>query len=268
MPAQPIATLLTDFGTIDPYVASVKGVLLSICPQARIVDISHDVPAHDVLAAAFVLGQSAPFFPRGTVHVVVVDPGVGTSRHILAARYGGQDFLFPDNGVITMVDRVLPLEAMVIVSDMKHLTPALPSMTFEGRDVFAPVAGHLLNGADLRKLGRQPETYKTLELPAPKLANGQMTGQVIYIDRFGNLISNISEDQLIRRWSDPKRVHVSLAGEDIGNLTNSYGFVETHKPLALLNSMSLVEVAVNQGRACDELAVGVGAEVVLTADDR
>jgi hypothetical protein len=259
-----LMTLLTDFGTRDPYVAAMKGVVLQGCPAAEFVDISHDVPPHDVLAAALILGHSAPFFPPDTLHVVVVDPEVGTRRWILAGRFGGQTFLFPDNGVISVVSAKMPLEALAIVRSTQHLPGLRPSATFHGRDIFAPVAAMILNGLDIHRLGPPPDTYKLLDIPVPSRHGEGVTGQVIYVDRFGNLISNIPE-RIVRERFDPDLVRVTCAGRDVGALHVSYGFVPKGAPLALLNSMGLVEVAVNQGRACETFNAGVGAEVTISA---
>ena len=261
MAKQKLVTLTTDFGTADPYAAAMKGVLLSRCPQARVVDISHDVPPQDVLAGAMVLAQAAPHFPPDTVHVVVVDPGVGTQRRILAACFGKQTFLFPDNGVITLLAERLPLAQIVAVRNAQYLPPAQPSRTFHGRDIFAPVAGHLLNGAPLEQLGPQPDTYKLLELPAPAAGTDEIVAQVIYVDRFGNLVSCIDETLLGGYWQRLEAMRVTCAGHEIGPLVGAYGFVEPGQPLALINSMGYVEVAVNRGSAAEALGAGVGAEV-------
>jgi len=265
---RPIATLLTDFGRGDPYVAAMKGVILSACPRAELVDISHEVTPGDVLAGAYVLVHSAPHFPPGTVHVVVVDPGVGTQRRILAGRFGRQVYLFPDNGIITLVAQKLPMEALFSVRNPDFLPPpSAAGMTFHGRDIFAPVAGHILNGLDIRRLGPTPKTYKTLEVPAARLEGGGIVGQVVYVDRFGNLVSNIPWEMVRRAVRDPDRATVRCAGRDVGPLRGTYGFAEPGRPLALINSMSLVEVAVNGGRASDALGAGVGSEVRMVVGD-
>lgn len=265
MAKRQLVTLLTDFGQADPYVAAMKGVILSACLRAQIVDISHDVPAQDILAGSVILSQAAPYFPPGTVNVVVVDPGVGTPRRIMAARMGGRDFLFPDNGVITFTAEALPLEAIFAVRNRRYL-PRSASPTFHGRDIFAPIAGHLLNGLDIAALGPPPDSYKLLDLPAPVQAEGRLLGQVIYVDRFGNLVSNIPARLVAERFSDVTAVRVRCAGRDVGPFQGTYAFVESGRPLSLLNSMGYVEVAVNLGRACDVLQAGVGAEVELAAD--
>lgn len=263
-----LATLMTDFGTGDPYVAAMKGVILHKCPVARVVDISHDIPPHDVLAGAFVWAQATPYFPESTIHVGVVDPGVGTDRGILAAALGGQIFLMPDNGLISLVAAVLPLEAIVAVRNKRYLPQAEASTTFHGRDVFAPLAGEIMNGLDIYELGTQPETYKTLDIPEPLRDGDSLVGQVLYVDRFGNLISNISRGTVAEDWPNISSMGVTLAGRDIGPLRETYGVVKVGQPLALFNSMDLLEVAINQEKACDVLEAGVGAEVRVSGQQQ
>ncbi|MCK4602021.1 MAG: SAM-dependent chlorinase/fluorinase [Phycisphaerae bacterium] len=258
-----LVTLLTDFGTRDPYVAAMKGVILRMCPKARIVDISHDIPPQDILAGAFVLAQAAPHYPPDTLHVVVIDPGVGTERRIMAGRFGEQLFLFPDNGVITFVVQSMPLKTMAVVRNAQYLPAAELSMTFHGRDIFAPLAGHVLNGVDIARLGPSPKTYKLLDLPAPQERDDGLIGQVVYVDGFGNLISNISRRFVEEACEALDRLHVICAGRDIGPLQGTYGFVGKGEPLALFNSMDLVEVAVNGSKACEVLGISIGAEVRL-----
>lgn len=258
----PIVTLTTDFGARDAYAAAVKGVLLSMAPRVRLVDITHEVPAHDILAASFILAQAAPYFPKDTLHMIVVDPGVGTDRRILAGRMGGQYFLAPDNGVITFLTGLYPLEEIVVVRNTQFLPPpsAIPS-TFQGRDVLAPLAGHLVNGLELRQLGPRPDRFKLLALPQVRQEGGALVGQVIYVDTFGNLITNISAKMVAESWSHLDSLRVKCGGRDVGPFQGAYGFVEAGEALALFNSAGLVEVAVNLGRACDVLQAKVGAEV-------
>lgn len=262
MAKRKIVTLLTDFGTGDPYVAAMKGVILHGCPGAEFVDISHEVPAHNVLAGALVLGNAAPYFPPDTLHVAVVDPGVGTDRPILAGRFGGQTFLFPDNGIISVVASKLPLEGLVTVRNRQYLPPGPASATFHGRDVFAPVAAHILNGLDIRNLGTLPGRYTLLDMPAPTVGESTITGRVIYVDRFGNLITNLARTFLIEH-TYMEELRVNCVGQDLGPLKHSYGYVAPGAMVALINSMGMIELAVNQGRACDVLGVGVGAEVCV-----
>ncbi len=257
-----LATLMTDFGTDGPYVAAMKGAILRACPIARVVDICHDIPPHDVLAGSFVWAQATPYFPEGTIHVGVVDPGVGTVREILAATIGGQIFLMPDNGLISFVAKAMPMEAIVVVKNKTYLPREETSTTFHGRDIFAPLAGEIMKGLDIHELGIQPETFKTLDLPEPKQEDtGALVGQVLFVDRFGNLISNISRKVVTEHWPDVESLGIVCAGRDIGPLRDTYGVAEAGQPLVLFNSMALLEIAVNQGKASEVLQAGVGAEV-------
>jgi len=267
MARQMIATLLTDFGTRDPYVAAMKGVMIGLCPDVHLVDISHDVPPHDVLAAAFVLAQAAPSFPTGTVHLVVVDPDVGTDRDILAARFGGQVFVFPDNGVISFVAGSMPLEQIVAVRDKRYFATSDPSGTFHGRDILAPVAVRILLGLDLRRLGPQPDKYKLLDLPPVAEPPGELAGQVVYVDHFGNVISNITEAAIRHRWAVPDRVRVFCQGKDYGPLRGTYGHVAAGEPVALINSMGLLEIAVNRDQASRILDARIGTAVRVRGAD-
>ncbi len=259
-----LVTLLTDFGMSDPYVAATKGAILRSCPYARIVDICHNVPPHDIVAGAFVLAQAAPEFPPGTLHVVVVDPGVGTQRRILVGKFDDQFFLFPDNGVITLIAQMLPMQGIYSVRNTQYLPVEDVSATFHGRDLFAPIAGHILNGLNIEKLGPPPETYKLLELPVVGENENELTGEVIYVDQFGNLISNISEEMVSKRWDNLTSLQLSCDGKEVGQFQGTYGFAEKNQPLALFNSMGLVEIAVNCGSAAEYFKAGVGARVVLS----
>ena len=263
MPRGTLMTLLTDFGSRDPYVAAMKGTILGICPRAQIVDITHEVAPQDILQAAFIMAQSCPNFPPDTLHVVVVDPTVGTSRTLLAGRFGGQYFLFPDNGVISFIAQALPLEALHAVRNTAYLPAISPSMTFHGRDVFAPLAAQILNGLDISRLGPQPDRYTLLDLPIPNLSNGALVGRIVHEDRFGNLISNLSRKTLINFCHDLDRLSVEFAGTTIGTLRGAYAFAGSQKPLALINSMELLEVAINQGSAAKFFRAGVNSEIVV-----
>ena len=261
---QPLATFLTDFGTRDPYVAQMKGAVLSICPQAQLVDITHEVAPQEVLEAAFILAQAAPDFPKGTVHVAVVDPGVGGDRKILAAKINGQYFLAPDNGLLSFVAADSQLEELVAVRNVEFLPPPGAPMTFHGRDVFAPLAGHLLNGMDIRRLGPQPQTYVLLDLASPGMDGDDIVGQVVYIDRFGNLISNIPAATVSHQWPHLDNLRLTCANRDAGTVQGTYSFVGTGEPLGVFNSMGLLEVAVNRGLARDHFKAAIGSEVRIT----
>jgi S-adenosylmethionine hydrolase len=258
-----IVTLLTDFGIRDPYVAAMKGAILQTCPRAHVVDLCHDVPPHNILAGAFTLAQTAPYFPPGTLHVVVVDPGVGTDRAILAARFGQQTFLFPDNGVITLVAEVMPLTALHACRNAQYV-PNRTSTTFQGRDVFAPVAAQILNGLNIARLGPQPTTHKLFDLPQPTVENNRIAGQVIHVDHFGNLITNISQSIVRENFTDWGSLAVTCNARKVGELVATYGLVEVGEALAVFNSMDLLEIAVNQGRADESFEAGIDTPVQLT----
>lgn len=247
-----IVTLTTDFGTRDPYVAAVKGVLLSGCPDARIVDLSHEISPHDVCEAALFLAQAAPWFPPGTVHVAVVDPGVGTGRRPLAARAGGRLFVLPDNGLVALVLRSLPLEEARVIGVRR---PA--SATFHGRDVFAPAAAALACGRPLSDIGAEAGALAPLPFAQPELRGGEVRGEVVHVDRFGNLVSNIDAASL----AGADCAGVQICGRLLGPPLRAYGAAEPGQLLALWNSAGLLEIAVREGSAAALLAAGRGAAV-------
>jgi len=259
-----LVTLLTDFGTRDGYVGAMKGAILAVCPKADIVDISHDVPAHDIMAGALALAAAAPQFPPGTLHVVVIDPTVGTDRKILVGRFGEQVYLFPDNGVITLVAGY-PTESLNIALLPQSLAGRPASMTFHGRDILAPLAGRILMGQDIRSLGPKPTAYTLLDIPRCVQGDNEIAGQVIHVDRFGNLVTNIPAAAVIKKWPNIEAVCATCSGRDAGQFEATYAFAEDQAPLVLLNSADRVELAVNRGRACDALSAGVGAPVILRA---
>src|SRR5262245_26509580 len=187
---RPLIALVTDFGTRDHYVGTMKGVMLGVCPDLALVDISHDIPPHDVLAGAFELAASYRYFPKGTIFLVVVDPGVGSTRRGIAAQCGDYVFVAPDNGVLSVVFAEMPPHRMVELGEPRYARPAI-SQTFEGRDRFAPAAAWLATGVDLAALGKPAGQPVMLNVPAPALAPSSIDGQVVRIDRFGNLVTNI-----------------------------------------------------------------------------
>lgn len=255
-----LVTLTTDFGSGGPYAGAVKGVILRLCPRAQVVDITHEVPAQDVLSGAFILAQAAPYFPPETVHVVVVDPGVGTDRRIMVGVFAGQSYIFPDNGVITLVAGRLPLEELVVVRNPEFLPAPEAPATFHGRDVFAPLAAAVLNGLDLEVLGPQPDTYKLLDLPLPTEKASEIGGQVVWVDPYGNLVTNIPGEAVRKHWRD-ESPRVWCAGREIGELQPAYAFVPEQEVVAVVNSMDAVEIGVNRGRADKTLNAGIGTAV-------
>lgn len=245
-----LITLLTDFGTTDAYVAEVKGRLLSLAPSARLVDVSHTLAPGDVRAAAYIIGRVWRQFPEGTVHLAVVDPGVGTDRKALAVAAHGHFFIGPDNGILSSVIR----DAKVSVASLP--IPDGVSSTFHGRDVFAPAAAALAGGAALGEIGTVfagvPVRIATRE---PYHEGKTLIGEVIYVDRFGTLITNFNEENL------PDYASVEIEGVEIGKLRRTYGDVPTGGLVAYLGSGGDVEIAVRDGSAARRFGIGVGGKV-------
>ncbi len=262
-------TLITDFGTKDHYVGSIKGTILRTAPAARIVDITHEIGAHDVVHGAYVLFEAVKTFPPGTVHVAVVDPGVGSKRRILAGRYAGQVVIAPDNGLITLVHRHLPLEEMVSVENT-HYFPGPVSQTFQGRDILAPVAAHVASGVPLVQLGPPTASVDILRLPEPvRLEPVGLRGQVLFVDHFGTLITNINVDDLASLFRSRVPMEVYVEDQVVGSVLTTFSDVDINETVAMVGSLRMLEVAVNRGRACDRFAAAAGTEVTLRpADDR
>jgi S-adenosylmethionine hydrolase len=245
-----LITLLTDFGTADSYVGEVKGVLLSQVHGVVLADITHQVPPGDVRAAQYILSRVWQRFPQGTVHLAVVDPGVGTDRRALAAQTTGHFFVAPDNGLLSF----LPPKAHFVSLPV----PPGAAPTFHARDLFAPAAGQLALGASLSHLGPPVTDPLRSPLPGHRTEGGRggvVVGEVIYVDRFGTLISNIPGDSV-----EPG-VRVRVAGTEIGTLARTFGDVKRGVLVALVGSGGTVEIAVRDGSAARLLGVGVGAEV-------
>ena len=244
-------TLLTDFGTADYFVGAMKGAILSINPQAVIVDITHEIPAQDVAAGAFTLLAAFDTFPEGTVHVAVVDPGVGSQRRPIVVTAGKHLFVGPDNGIFTHIfDRDSSFKAFHITDEKYFRQPV--SNTFHGRDIFAPVAAALSTGIDPTFLGPR--------ISDPVRLSKSMEPQIIHIDRFGNLITNITRDQ----FKDGTQLRVN--GTVIGAFRNFFGenVGETDEPFAIWGSAGFLEIAINGGSAAQLLGVERGATVTLT----
>jgi S-adenosylmethionine hydrolase len=243
-------TLLTDFGTSDSYVAEMKGVILSSTPTAVLSDITHSVNPGDVRSAAYLLGRTWHRFPGGTIHLVVVDPGVGTSRGALAFSAHGHLFVGPDNGVFTPVLHDAEVEAVVLP------TPEGASPTFHARDVFAPAAAALAGGGKLENLG-QPfsGTPERLAYTEPHYEGKSIVGEIVYIDRFGSLITNLTTDIV------PAYARLEVEDLDIGPVRRTYNDVPTGGLLAYVGSGGALEIAVRNGSAARRLGVGVGGRV-------
>lgn len=257
-----IVTLTTDFGLTDPYLGQVKGVILGLCPQAVLTDLTHLIEPRHILQGALVVAESAPYFPAGTIHLAVVDPGVGTERRAMVVQAEGQLFVAPDNGLLTPVIKRNRKARIRLVTNKDYLRPTI-SPTFHGRDIFAPAAGHLAAGLAPSKLGPKIDDPVLLEWPEPVLSHGRIKGQVLSVDRFGNLITNISTEMICQsHGSKPPRIE--LGGQSLIGLHLTYAEEDPGQPLALIGGLDLLEIAVNQGRADEFFGLRQGAEVEVT----
>jgi S-adenosyl-L-methionine hydrolase (adenosine-forming) len=259
---RPTIAFLTDFGLRDHYVGAMKGAALSICSDAILVDITHGITPHDVLEGALELAAAYRYFPVGTIFVAVVDPGVGSARRGIAAEAGDWVFVGPDNGLLTLVFREEAPTAIVELSDPKYARPVV-SRTFEGRDRFAPAAAWLASGVSLGALGSRISTYERIEVPAPRITPGAIEGEVIRIDRFGNLVTNIDRES-IARLASHGHVRVTAGSHEVGPLVTTYANASEAAVCALIGSTDRLEIAVNRGNAADRLHVSRGAPVVVT----
>jgi len=258
-----LITLLTDFTERDGYVGIMKGVILGIAPDAYIVDISHSVAPQDVRQAAWVLGCSAPYFPPGTVHVAVVDPGVGTVRRGIIARLGAQCFVGPDNGLMTILyqrcaERGETVRIFELQNEAFWLRPV--SFSFHGRDVFAPVAAHYLRGVDLEKFGQPVSDPLLLPLPQPHRLVDGWQGEIIYVDVFGNLISNIRTPHLQKNVN----ACIIIKKTEINGIKNTFGDGIQGELLAIMDSFGHLSVCVVNGSAAHLLGAGVGDKIRVT----
>jgi S-adenosylmethionine hydrolase len=258
--ADPLITLTTDFGSGSHYVAAAKGVILTLNPDARIVDLSHDIPAHDLRQAAFFLVSTLPYFPPEALHVVVVDPGVGSQREILYVELANLRLLVPDNGCWTWLTEQERRKPRVIRLSDKRFWRSRISPTFHGRDIFAPVAANLSLGLNPRELGPSVSDWVRLDRPAPRYDAKGIAGEVIYIDNFGNLITNISGEALTLD-DRPKRVRI--AGVEVPRIVRTYSEAEPGTLIALVSSSEWLEVAVNQGNAARLLDARIGTPVMI-----
>ena len=259
----PVIALLTDFGVRDHYVGSMKGVLLSLCPEASLVDITHDVPAQDVMAGALELLACYRHFPAGTVFLAVVDPGVGSARRPIAASAGMYRFAGPDNGLFAPVFAQEPPERVVELSGPRFAGRVI-SRTFEGRDRFAPAAAWLAAGVDIAELGPVLAGYEALAVPRPAIQGDTVAGEVVRVDRFGNLVTNIEAPHLAHACGAESRpCEARLERQPPVPLVNTYAEVGEGVACALIGSTGHLEIAVNRGSAADHFRASRGARVVV-----
>lgn len=267
MAHRPLITLTTDFGLSDHFVGTLKGVILNIAPEAEIVDISHSVQAFDVLDGALTIAQSYSYFPSGTVHLVVVDPGVGTARRPILVTSERHHFVAPDNGVLSLVyGREERLHIRHVTAEHYYLQPV--SNTFHARDIFAPVAAWLAKGVDPEKFGDEISDFVRFNAPKPKTANGNtLRGVVLKVDRFGNLITNITpQDAPMLFASDPAPFKILVGKHEITEIHSSYSGGTLGAVFGILGSMGYLEIASNRGSAAKIVGTGKGSEVTVSLE--
>lgn len=262
--ARPVIALMSDFGTRDHYAGTMKGVALGICPEATLIDISHEIPPHDVRTAALELAACYRYFPARTVFLIVVDPGVGSTRRGLAAEAGEFRFVAPDNGVLTAVLQEVPPRGIVELSERRYARPTV-SRTFEGRDRFAPAAAWLAKGIKLTALGRPAGEYVTIEIPAPVVSDERVEGEVLRVDHFGNLVTNIDR-KAFERVAQSGSIALAAGGHLVGRVVTTYAEAGDGEVCALIGSTDRVEISLNAGSAAARLGLGPGAPVTITRE--
>jgi S-adenosylmethionine hydrolase len=257
-----LITLTTDFGLKDPFVGVMKGVIARINPSAAVVDLTHGIPPQDVLAAAMILRDATKYFPRGTIHVAVVDPGVGSARRPVLLESNEAYFVGPDNGIFSFVFEERQPSRIVHLSNPRYyLEPT--SATFHGRDIFAPLAAYLSLGVAPDAFGETLNNYARISWPSILRSDRSVAGEIVYIDGFGNLFSNIREQDLagLKR----ERVIITMGALTIRGLARNYAAVEKGQPLAVVNSWGLLEIAANGGSAARLLHASIGDKIYLSA---
>ena len=259
----PIITLTTDFGLSDYYVSAMKGVILGIAPSVRLIDVSHDIASQDVMAAAWVLKNTAFLYPKGTVHLAVVDPGVGTSRRPLVIHLAGHYFVGPDNGLFSLLTEDMGYVAYEL--DNKKYWRNQLSETFHGRDIFAPVAAHLISGTHPSELGSKIDEITSFRWAIPIADKDGVQGWVLHIDKFGNLITNISHG-LIKEIVGSKQYRIYVGNTIIRKIVRTFADVSDGDSAGLIGSSGMLEIIVNKGNAAELLDVRKGAPVSLIFD--
>lgn len=262
----PLVTLTTDFGLKDAYVAAMKGAMFQIEPSLRIVDVTHLVEPQDVMGAAFVLRQVIPYYPEGTIHLVIVDPGVGSARFPIAARFGGHVFVGPDNGLLSLLLLGSVPEQIVVLDRPLFWRTELPARTFNARDLFGPVAAHLSSGRRLDEVGTPTDVFQQLHWAHPLSDDEGVQGFVVHVDRFGNCVTNISREVLER---NPRslRSKCYVGSTIVEGVHDTFADVAQGEPLALLGSSDHLEFGINGGDAATLLTIHKGSPVSLVFGD-
>lgn len=263
----PVITLITDFGIKDGNVGVMKGVIWGICPTAQISDLSHMIQAQNIREAAYIFARSVPYFPKDSIHIVVVDPGVGTKRRPMAAKIGDWFFVGPDNGTITgLLQRAEQAGWQTEFVELNRIKYWLPnvSFVFHGRDIFAPVAAHVANGVPLRELGTSFTDPLRLELPKPEKTKDGWRGEVIHIDHFGNISSNIRAEDLGEAMRQKENIMVHLNGMVIKGMVDTFGERPVGELITLLGSTGNLGISVVNGNAAAGFGVKIGDEITVT----
>ena len=265
----PVISLTTDFGIKDGNVGVMKGVIWSIAPSVQISDLSHIIQPQNIHEGALILARSVPYFPENTIHLAVVDPGVGTSRRPMAARIGSQYYVGPDNGLITLLLEKAQaagwLTEFVDLNNPQYWLPEV-SFVFHGRDIFSPVAAHLSIGVDLKSLGTPFDTPVRLEFPKPKKTERGWRGEVIHIDHFGNVSSNIRAEQLEEALKEKSKITVRVGEVEIKGLVNTFGERPAGELIALMGSTGNLIVSVVNGSTARRLNIQIGDPVEATIE--
>ncbi len=261
----PLITLLSDFGLKDPYVAEMKAVISNVSPTARIIDITHSIAKFNVTMGAFVLASASKYFPKGTIHAAVVDPGVGTKRLPILIETSSSRYVGPDNGILILAAQNEGIKHVYKIANQRFMLPK-PSYTFHGRDVFAPAAAHLANGVKPEKFGQELSRYEIPRFARISFRNNKLHGEVIHVDDFGNIITNITRKNLDGLRARLKEtLNVKLKNTAINpEFCAAYGDVPISHLLALIDSHDFLEIAINQGSAAKELGIQVGYGVTVS----
>ncbi len=256
-----LITLITDFGYSDPFAGVMKGVILNICPEVRIVDITHHIAPQNIDEAAFKLKSSYAYFPKSTIHVVVVDPGVGTDRAVLGVQTDKYTFLAPDNGILKYIFHTHPDCKVYGITNPDYFLPNV-SRTFHGRDVFAPAAAHLARGVTLSEMGEMTREYVRGKIASCEVEGNRIEGQIVAFDRFGNGITNIEEEKIDKT----KKIRIEIKSVKLDRLSQSYQAVSDGEPLAIIGSSGTIEIAVNRQSAKEKLNLQPGDSVTVVRE--
>lgn len=271
--ARPLIVFTSDYGLYDSYVGIMKGVILKLSPQAEIIDLTNEIQPQNIKQAAFVLHTAVPYFPEGTIFLTIVDPGVGTDRKAIAFKGGNQIFIAPDNGLLSYIINDVPFNGIFSLTNEKfHLNSV--SQTFHGRDIFAPVAAHIANGVNLNEMGQRISPDTLVKLPNPQCfhdAQGMWHGEILHIDRFGDIITSLKAETLgILNLNTKKRDTawaVETSGIKINNLSSTFGDVKSHQFVAYIGSSGYIEIGFRDGNAAKQAEIEIGQNVYAYKKD-